>query len=69
MKVTGIVVGALVLVMGLVWTLQGAGVLTGSSPMVGESLWVVLGIVTMLIGALIAWLGLRRSPRRPGEPR
>ena len=69
MKVTGIVAGALVLVMGLVWILQGAGVLTGSSPMVGESLWVVLGIVTMLIGALIAWLGLRRSPRRPGEPR
>ena len=69
MKVTGIVVGALVLVMGLVWTLQGAGVLTGSSPMVGENLWVVLGIITMLIGALIAWLGLRRSPRRPGEPR
>ncbi len=69
MKVTGIVAGALVLVMGLVWILQGAGVLTGSSPMVGESLWVVLGIVTMLIGALIAWLGMRRSPRRPGEPR
>ena len=69
MKVTGIVVGALVLVMGLVWTLQGAGALTGSSPMVGESLWVVLGIITMLVGALIAWLGLRRSPRRPGEPR
>jgi hypothetical protein len=70
MKVTGIVVGALVLVMGLVWLLQGAGVLvTGSSPMEGDRLWVALGAITMLIGALVAWLGLRRSPRRPGEPR
>jgi hypothetical protein len=71
MKVTGIVVGALVVVMGLVWTLQGAGVLvTGNSPMEGASLWVYLGIVTMVIGAVIAWLGLRRSPRspRPGRP-
>ena len=69
MKVAGIVVGALVLVMGLVWTLQGAGVLTGSSPMVGDRLWVALGVVTMLVGVLVAWLGLRRSPRSPGGSR
>jgi len=69
MKVAGIVVGALVVVMGLVWTLQGAGVLTGSSPMVGDRLWVYLGVVTMLIGAIVAWHGTRRSPRRPGDGR
>ena len=69
MKLVGIVVGALVVVIGLVWTLQGAGVLVSASPMVGEELWVFLGLVTMFIGALVAWLGLRRSPRRPGDPR
>lgn len=70
MKTVGVVVGGLVVVMGLVWTLQGAGVLvTGNSPMEGVSLWVFLGIVTMLVGGLIAWLGLRRSPRSPGRPR
>lgn len=70
MKTVGVVVGGLVVVMGLVWTLQGAGVLvTGNSPMEGVSLWVFLGIVTMLVGGLIAWLGLRRSPRSPGGSR
>lgn len=69
MKIAAVVVGALVLVMGLVWTLQGAGVLTGSSPMVGVRLWVFLGVITMLIGAILTWLGLRRSPGRPGAPR
>ncbi len=69
MKIAAVVGGALVLVMGLVWTLQGAGVLTGSSPMVGVQLWVFLGIITMLIGAVITWVGLRRSPGRPADPR
>ncbi len=68
MKTVGVVVGGLVVVLGLVWTLQGAGVLvTGSSFMEGARLWVFLGIVTMLVGGLIAWLGLRRSPRSPGR--
>ena len=70
MKVAGIVIGALVVVAGLVWTLQGAGVLvTGNSPMEGDSLWIYLGVVTMAIGGLVAWLGLRRSPRSPGGDR
>jgi hypothetical protein len=68
MKTVGVVVGALVAALGLVWTLQGAGVLTtGNSFMEGARLWVFLGIVTMLVGGLIAWLGLRRSPRSPGR--
>jgi hypothetical protein len=70
MKTVGVVVGGLVAVLGLVWALQGAGVLvTGNSFMEGARLWVFLGIVTMLVGGLIAWLGLRRSPRSPGGPR
>jgi hypothetical protein len=69
-KVTGVVVGALVVVLGLVWTLQGAGVLvTGRSFMEGAPLWVFLGVVTMVVGGIIAWLGLRRSPRSPGAGR
>lgn len=69
MKIAAVVVGALVLVMGLVWTLQGAGVLTGSSPMVGVRLWVFLGVITMMVGAVLTWVGLRRSPGRPGTGR
>lgn len=69
MKIAAVVVGALVLVMGLVWTLQGAGVLTGSSPMVGVRLWVFLGVITMMVGAVLTWVGLRRSPGRPGGGR
>jgi len=69
MKVAGVVVGGLVVVAGRVWTLQGAGVLVSASPMTGVDLWIYLGILTMVIGAVIVWLGLRRSPRRPRERR
>ncbi|MEW5990986.1 MAG: hypothetical protein AB1736_06525 [Chloroflexota bacterium] len=47
---------------GLVWTLQGAGILTaGRSFMIGDPTWVVIGLATMGVGSLVA---LREVPRR-----
>ncbi|SFE58334.1 hypothetical protein SAMN04487819_11752 [Actinopolyspora alba] len=59
-------VGALLLVLGVIWTLQGVGVL-GGSPMTGVTLWAVLGPITALIGLASIVLGgvrMRRGRRK-----
>jgi len=48
---------------GLVWIGQGLGVLRGSSFMVDDARWAILGAVAIVVGAAIA-LSARRS--RPG---
>jgi membrane-bound ClpP family serine protease len=53
--------GALVLV-GLIWIGQGAGLLRGSGFMVGEPFWAVLGVVFVVAGAILA-VSAWRSPR------
>lgn len=54
-------VGALLVLVGAVWTLQGLGVLGGSA-MTGEPLWAVVGPLVALVGAVLAWRSLRREP-------
>lgn len=54
-RVIGIVVG----LVGLVWLLQGIGVLGGSF-MSGSSLWATIGLVCLLGGA---WLAAGQRPR------
>lgn len=56
--------GVLLILMGLVWTLQGLGVLQGSSPMTGETLWAVIGPIVALIGVIV----VARAVRGP-QPR
>lgn len=53
--------GVLLLLLGLVWTLQGVGVL-GGSPMTGVTLWALIGPVVGIAGLLVIALGLRRTP-------
>ncbi len=55
--------GVLVALLGLVWTLQGFGVL-GGSVMSGESFWAGAGIAALLIGLAVALLGLRKGGAR-----
>lgn len=50
--------GALVLV-GIVWTLQGLGYVGGSF-MSGATVWAVIGPITALVGGAVATGGLRR---------
>lgn len=57
-----VVAGAVLVVMGLVWTLQGLDVIEGSA-MSGTTTWSVIGPVVVLIGAALVWLGVRgRKP-------
>jgi hypothetical protein len=57
-----IVVGVVVAVMGLIFTLQGVGTLKGSA-MTGTTLWTVLGPIIMVIGLAIAGFGWWRGRR------
>lgn len=59
-----VVLGALIGVAGIVWTLQGLGYVTGSF-MTGATLWAVIGPVTALAGLTLIAFGLLRR-RVPG---
>lgn len=63
MRVASLYVGVLAILIGLVFTFQGAGLLPGSF-MTGQPLWLVIGIVVAIIGAALVVNGLRR-PARP----
>lgn len=54
-------VGVVLLLLGVLFTLQGVGVV-GGSPMTGSALWAVLGPVIALVGLYLAVL--RRVGRR-----
>lgn len=54
--------GGLLALVGAVWTLQGANVLGGSF-MSGSSMWLVIGLVCLVVGAALAVVALRRRPR------
>jgi hypothetical protein len=52
-------VGLIVALFGLIWALQGFGVL-GGSPMTNTTTWSVIGPITALIGIVIALLSWRK---------
>jgi hypothetical protein len=52
-------VGVLIALAGIIFTLQGVGVIGGSG-MSGDSFWAVAGPVIALVGLGIAVIGLRR---------
>jgi hypothetical protein len=60
-----LVVGALMLVTGLVWTLQGLDVLGGSA-MSGNAVWAVVGPIVAVAGVVLAGLAVRRG-RQPSR--
>ena len=60
MRRTGLVVaGVVVALLGLLFTLQGVGVL-GGSPMSGTTFWALAGPVIIVVGLVLAGLGVRR---------
>lgn len=63
----GLIVGALAVLVGVVWTLQGLGQLGGSA-MTGEPIWAVVGPVVGLVGLVLVVVGLRSRRRRPAPP-
>ena len=43
---------------GVVWLLQGLGVLPGSF-MTGQPFWAVMGAILLVVGSLLVFVGLR----------
>lgn len=57
MRIAIVVLGVVVTLFGLLWALQGFGVL-GGSPMSNTTTWSVIGPITALVGigiAVYAW--------------
>lgn len=57
-KALPLVLGGLMVLAGLVWTLQGLGYVTGS-PMTGVELWAILGPLVAGFGVALMVVGLR----------
>jgi hypothetical protein len=53
-----LIVGGLMDLVGVVWLLQGIGVLPGSF-MTGQFFWAVMGAIFMVVGSLLIFAGLR----------
>ncbi|MDX6268607.1 MAG: hypothetical protein QOD70_3347 [Frankiales bacterium] len=57
-----VVVGGVVVVLGLLFTLQGADVIGGSA-MSGTTFWAVAGPIIIVIGLTVATVGVRGRVR------
>lgn len=57
------VLAVLLLLIGAVWTLQGAGLLGGSF-MTGSKTWLVIGLVCLGVGGTLLVRSLRARPGR-----
>ena len=54
------IIGGILILVGLVWFLQGINVLPGSF-MTGQPQWAVYGILSAVIGAGVLWINNRRK--------
>ena len=55
-------IGVALVLAGLTFTGQGLGILTaGTSPMIGDTRWAVIGVTLAAIGAVLAWRSRARS--------
>ena len=63
MKLTLQILGVALILAGSLWALQGAGIVMwpAQSFMLAERQWVLYGLITVAVGALLIWLGGRRG--------
>jgi len=62
-KLSVAVIGAIVILVGVVWVLQGTDVLGGSA-MSGHSQWTVIGLALVVVGGALVGFALTRMGRR-----
>jgi hypothetical protein len=60
-RILALVVGAVLLLLGLLWILQGLNVIGGSG-MSGHAIWAVIGIIIGAVGAYLVVRTLRTPP-------
>jgi Mg2+ and Co2+ transporter CorA len=59
MRLSGTIIGIILILLGLVWILQGSNVI-GGSIMSGQSQWLYIGTVIAIIGLIVTWWSRRR---------
>ncbi len=59
MRLAGNIVGIVLLLLGALWIAQGSNILAGSA-MSGQSLWLWVGVVVVIVGAIALWWANRR---------
>jgi len=62
-RIGSLILGAIAILVGAVWILQGSGVLPGSF-MTGQRMWLVIGIIVAIVGLALAYNGIRRPARQ-----
>jgi phosphotransferase system glucose/maltose/N-acetylglucosamine-specific IIC component len=63
MQRSAYIAAGLLIVIGAIFVGQGLGILRGSSFMVGDARWAVIGALLIVLGAGLGW---RASQRRGG---
>lgn len=58
MRITLVILGILLLLIGTIWILQGVNILPGSF-MTGQMRWAYAGIATAAIGGGLLWIARR----------
>ncbi|HUK79404.1 MAG TPA: hypothetical protein VLU91_01935 [Nitrososphaerales archaeon] len=66
-KLALLVLGILLLLAGVVFSLQGANVITGSSPMSGDSTYIYVGAIVAIIGLALLVLSSRSGGKPPSS--
>jgi hypothetical protein len=61
MRLSGTIIGIILILVGIAWTLQGSNVI-GGSMMSGQSQWLYIGILLLIVGIGVTWWA-RRRPR------
>ena len=60
MRYVLLIVGGLMGLVGVVWLLQGVGILPGSF-MTGQLFWAVMGAIFLVVGGLLVFAGIRSN--------
>lgn len=60
MRWAGRIIGALAVIIGIVWTLQGLNILGGSG-MSGQLIFAVIGPIVALVGLVLVVASMRRG--------
>ena len=58
-----LILGVVLLLLGVLWALQGAGVVGGGF-MSGQRIWLVIGIIVAVAGLVLGYLGLAPRAQR-----
>ena len=56
--------GVLLVVMGVIFGLQGLDVIKGSAVMSGKTLWAIIGPIVAIVGVFLVARALRSRPKR-----